>query len=238
MKIDVNYTQLAAEFVIVFFGVAVALAADSWREGLLEARLETGYLERLRVDLADDRTWLEDQLKRFSNAYDASHILIRHFESIHAPEEDDEPIIELFLNAANIGGSAAGVVFNDTFQELLATGRMNTIRSAELRYSLSNYYFAFEGLAEVRERIPRELLGRYLEHSPLGYYRFTSDGAMEFFNNDLTKLPSYVSDNIVESLHSDNTLLSDLNSQVASIGIYKNRIESLLRSNAATMDML
>jgi hypothetical protein len=40
VKFSINYTQLGAEFVIVVIGVAVALAADGWRQELSERGLE------------------------------------------------------------------------------------------------------------------------------------------------------------------------------------------------------
>ena len=49
MKLDINYPQKAAEF--VFVGVAVALAVLSWREGLMDRRIEAEYIHALKVDL-------------------------------------------------------------------------------------------------------------------------------------------------------------------------------------------
>jgi len=45
VKFSINHTQLGAEFVIVVIGVAVALAADGWRQELSERGLEAEYLE-------------------------------------------------------------------------------------------------------------------------------------------------------------------------------------------------
>jgi len=43
---------LLLELLVVFLGVLIALAADSWRESLVERRTETQYLSTLRTDLA------------------------------------------------------------------------------------------------------------------------------------------------------------------------------------------
>lgn len=61
MKFSINYTQLGAEFVIVVIGVAVALAADGWRQELSERGLEAEYLERLiaEVEIGKDRFILD-----------------------------------------------------------------------------------------------------------------------------------------------------------------------------------
>jgi hypothetical protein len=45
VKIDINYPQLAAEF--VFVGIAVVFAAVGWREDLLDRRIEAEYIHAL-----------------------------------------------------------------------------------------------------------------------------------------------------------------------------------------------
>ena len=45
--IGINSKQIGVEFVVVVIGVAVALAADSYREDLADREIEQEYLERL-----------------------------------------------------------------------------------------------------------------------------------------------------------------------------------------------
>ena len=47
MSSGLRLGRVATELGIVVVGVIIALAADSWREGLSEKRLESQYVERL-----------------------------------------------------------------------------------------------------------------------------------------------------------------------------------------------
>ncbi len=52
------------ELGIIVLGVGLALAADSWREGLADRRTEREYLQRLRLELEAGRVPIAANLAR------------------------------------------------------------------------------------------------------------------------------------------------------------------------------
>lgn len=98
MKFSINHTQLGAEFVIVVIGVAVALAADGWRQELSERGLEAEYLERLiaEVEIGKDRFILDREFLT-----DASEGASKLLATIEAKADlDREEAINNFAYAA------------------------------------------------------------------------------------------------------------------------------------------
>ncbi len=56
--------RLAAELAVIVGGVFLGLAADSWREGRAELRLEAVYLRALQADVAASIVGLDEAIDR------------------------------------------------------------------------------------------------------------------------------------------------------------------------------
>ena len=62
MKLNISFSQLIAEFFIVFVGVAIALAADDWRGDREERDRELAYLLAIDTDMKSASDVLETAL--------------------------------------------------------------------------------------------------------------------------------------------------------------------------------
>lgn len=200
MKLQINYKHLAAEFVIVVVGVAVALAADGWRQELLDRNLENEYVERLIFELEITRSRLVQEREFLAEAHEGARRLLEKFESSEHLDSDDA--IMDFAYAARTGGYTNGTTNRlVAYDELVSTGRLQLIRQTNIRNSLANYSSVADGLRRERETIPptiwrsfRELTGS----SP----RFFIDDAQPMTELQKSRLRR----SIVESEISENEL--------------------------------
>jgi len=169
MKININYPQLAAEFVIVFVGVAVALAADSWREDLNNYQLESEYLQRLLVDLEAATQPLERNVERGKSSSDSVSALLQHLDSSKTISDEDL-LIRHIAFASLMGNLPTGLArpSDITFEELKSTGRLNLVRDSELRAQLADYYRRIDDYWEFRASFPVTIQDKYRENTGVG----------------------------------------------------------------------
>lgn len=127
-----------AELGIIVVGVALALAADAWRESLGDRTTEREYLNRLRAELETGRVPIAKNLARVSfgaAAIDTLLTLDRRANLV-----DSTAFARLSLRAANYEFNPSGIVHDLTYREMSSTGSLNLIRDPALRVRLANYY--------------------------------------------------------------------------------------------------
>ena len=164
MTAQINYKNLAAEFVVIVAGVVLALAADSWREELRQKRLEQDYLGRLETEIAGGRRNLEFQLQRFSSALASANFLVDQLTG-NSEASSDALLVEHFTRATRTGSTAASVVSDSVYSELVSTGRLSLISDVELRVALADYHRSVEQLSGNLITLPlwkrfREMTGK------------------------------------------------------------------------------
>lgn len=125
--------RLIAEFLVIFVGVMVALAADQWVQGLEDRRLEDEYLERLRADVGYDR----DEILFVQAVSIAGRDAV---DSLSRPEfvagASDLELVGAALLAA---GARQIDLSRGTWNELVASGRIELLEDAEVRLALAEY---------------------------------------------------------------------------------------------------
>jgi len=150
----INYTQLASEFVIVVIGVAVALAADSWREDLQLIEEESLYLNRLSEDLSATLNMFQFVQARLETMRDATLTLIEVHEAREGrPPMDPDSLAALYINAGGPEWDRSILERGATYRELLASGRLELIRDSNLRGRIVFFYLALDSLGIKLENI-------------------------------------------------------------------------------------
>ena len=133
------------EFVVIVFGVLVALAVDEWWSEREDRITEYEYLARIRADIQADI----DNFKRLEGLFQLKGETIKDLK--------DHPDSDLYSRdpAILIQGlrSSSYVALPDsrsiTFDELLSTGRLALIESVEQRDALSKYYSGFAHISTI-----------------------------------------------------------------------------------------
>jgi hypothetical protein len=163
------YGRWAGEFVVIVLGILAALAVDSWSEERSNRILEREYLARIKEDLEWDLAEVEEAIRASilqgrsatTLLYELNDPLADHvpgFNSdrlsaidftIPAHKEFHHPLKRLVWWAARTRSFDPR---RNTYDELLATGRIVVVDNSELRASIINHYSLVEdrisGLAE------------------------------------------------------------------------------------------
>ena len=179
------YRRWIGEFFVIVLGVLAALAVDSWSEERNNRALEQEYLARIAEDLNRDVAEIEETINAsILQARSATTLLsilddpltdhVPRFRSdvlkaidfsVPANEEFDIPLKRLVWLVArdrNFGPR------RNTYDELLATGRIVVIDDPALRTSIIEHYALIEDVVEDLQgwaQIPAEKYSAFLARS-------------------------------------------------------------------------
>lgn len=131
--------RLVAELLVVFLGVFVALAADSWWESRASDARRSAYLLSLQSDLESARSGLRDDLR-------TTESWIAEIERFGAWLETGDPA-EVALPPLSL---VTVVVPTGTMRALLSTGDINLFADAELRSAIIRAESAITSALEER----------------------------------------------------------------------------------------
>jgi len=161
--------RMGAEFLVIVVGVLVALAVDEWSNSVQERELEREYLQSLSRDLAEDSAAYAGALApNVEEALAALREIVSVARGFEAMPIDTVAFVRLMWESR-----FSVTQFEErrtTFEELLATGNLSLIRSAELRASIVSYY------EQVRMSTSRSERARSTYSQLLfGYLTFSGD---------------------------------------------------------------
>ena len=217
--------QIALELVIVFLGVAAALAADSWRESLLEARLRDQYLARLREDLSESLPiltfWRESRV-------DVAAAALKVADALEDGVGDEDGLLDDVLQATAMGFNREQFGSDLTYQEMVASGSLSIIFDSEIREGVVEYYREAGWLAEVNENLP-PVNGRVAELSGYVPVRLI-DGTGE--------LTPTIRQRLIRELETDPSFVRDLRSLHAQLRFHDQIFERLIPRAESLVDLI
>ena len=131
-----NWFAVVIDLVIVVVGVFIGIQVSNWNTERLERRAARIYIERIREDIGVSELNFRDQIAYHRKLYE--HALAA-FNSFDKP---NDALGESFLIDAYHASRllVPGVVDRSTYDEMLSSGRMNSIPNIEIRRQLANYY--------------------------------------------------------------------------------------------------
>lgn len=223
-----------AELLLIVAGVLIALGVDSWREERRDATLSRTYMERLEEDLVADSAsyWFDLTLLR---------VKVHGLETLRGLIETgrlpDTLTVEGFIGplfVTRFQGTAQPA--SATFDELVSTGRLELIPSADLRASLLEYYALFE----FRRRF---LDNQYSEYSavmsPLVPGEIGYDWRVEHFRGgrggDGTPVPTQAAATLLQNLRGSDRLPGAINAELGYAALMR---EGLVELDGRTADLL
>ena len=151
-KFKLDWRYAVGELFIVVAGVLVALAIDQWNDQRLERQEADEILQHLLIDLQVDLNGIQIMVR---NVKDKEQSLLRLksvFDSDQRPRDGAQFLHDIVVGA-DFGWNQNRRVAA-TYQEALSSGKYGLIRNAELRSTISRYYFEFTDLfnrADARE---------------------------------------------------------------------------------------
>ncbi|MDH3206698.1 MAG: hypothetical protein OEO79_08800 [Gemmatimonadota bacterium] len=145
------------ELGVVILGVMIALAADSWREGLLDSRVASEYQMRLREDVSQSMIAIRLERERFSAARAAAMALTN--DSVTAFGSSSGAHVDDLIVAGAMGLDREQLGSEVTYQELVASGQLALLsgpaRSALVAHynQMERLWVALRDLAKINVRV-------------------------------------------------------------------------------------
>jgi hypothetical protein len=208
--------------------VAVALAADSWRQGLQESETERTYLARLGSELGYGRSNLESSRDFYESAQSATDQLIDALESAEGNPANEDDLAALFVRAASIGGTGAIFIHDTVYAELVSTGRLNIIKNTELRGEIAGYYTALANAVGIWENVPQASLERFMVLTGYAPIDLANDGQLT--KEEIRR--------VVTALFDDEDVIGELRYQVARLGRLLDSENRLIERNVRLTDAI
>lgn len=132
-----RWVRWVGEFAVIVLGVLVALGVDDLRQRISDQRLELELLERVRADLVADA----EDLARAQAQVTRRLWVLEGLMSEVPPDPDSAPGR---LNDVPLRVFATTLpefdLFDDAYQEMLATGTLDVVRDDVLRSQIVSYY--------------------------------------------------------------------------------------------------
>lgn len=155
----IDYLAYAAgEILLIVVGVLVALALNDWNQARQAREREAFYLASLREEFVENRVRLEGVAAANAAVADSAAALARALADGSAAQLSDARLADLLYATLvdEIDYAPAGAVL----AELVASGRLEEIRSARLRRALTSWPAVVAGVdrQEASQRLQREYL--------------------------------------------------------------------------------
>ena len=141
-----NYTLLAAELVILIFGILIAFQIERWGEQEREREQEYEYLMRLKEDLQIENGTLDSADRFAQSRIDAALVL----EEIAAnPSIARDRPVALAKAVETVTWRSFPQIEAFVYSELQNSGNLAFIQSESLRRNLANHYTSFRNYSRV-----------------------------------------------------------------------------------------
>lgn len=135
------------EFLVIFVGVVVALAADRWITGADERAAAAYYRQQLVADVRADSTLLEDRIAAARSRAAVGLAVLRGMSGqVPIPDEDAGRLASDF----KLLGAFSLLDYNrSTWDEMVSSGRVSLVEEPELRRALASYYDDIESFTQT-----------------------------------------------------------------------------------------
>ena len=130
-----NTRRAFRDLALIVVGVLIALAVDQAVQSIGERRRETQYLDALRENIEADLVTLRGPLQKELGQRESAAKLV--IEGLNGKQVDPALMIAALDRAGHVAFFAPR---RATFDDLVSTGNLRLIRSAEIRAALAAYY--------------------------------------------------------------------------------------------------
>jgi hypothetical protein len=157
-------TRIAGELAVIVLGVLIALAADRWIQAADARTDEQFYIAQLASDIRADSAKLEDMVDRSAVRNQAALDLLLYADTDNQQLGRDPQQFMIDVWLASVFGTNLEYT-TDTWEDLVSSGGLSSIRDPALRAELSGYYNEIErvkGLFEGRSLTPSTTLDELL----------------------------------------------------------------------------
>lgn len=133
------------EIVLVVIGILIALSINNWNHNQQERKKESSYLDKLEVDLRQQLTYIDNQLKYEHKYIDNARPLLDRFRTESVFVIDSTACIQLKV----LMERKTFITITPTYQDLITTGNIDLISDEILRNELLRYYSELERFEKI-----------------------------------------------------------------------------------------
>jgi uncharacterized protein DUF6090 len=139
------------EIALVMVGILLALQVNNWNEGRKLRNTELIYLEELKSDLELNLVSIDSFVNSRNTAINSSEIILNYF---HNPQS-------LTLDEFNVHSINVMVWYpfehnDNTFQELLNSGKLSIITNKAIKTGLQNWQTRFKKIAFIESEMEQD----------------------------------------------------------------------------------
>lgn len=135
MKRDIHWRQVWAEVGLLLLGAALAFAGDSMWDRRQERIEEAEYLASLRTDFATNRAALDELGAFYEEVLFADSVLLSY--AVYGDwEETPDSLLSISMRAFTMEYFRPAL---GTYRDMVGSGKLQLLRSAELRASLASF---------------------------------------------------------------------------------------------------
>ena len=148
------------EIILVVFGILIALQINNANENRKARTIETSYLERLKVDLKENKTLWEETLDRKQKQLEAAHIFLNLRFS-----KNQDTVMRIMPYFTAVGSWKDININQVTFNEMVSSGRLNIITNDSIKIKLLSLDKLYKAILNRQELLQEEY--RTLLHTPV-----------------------------------------------------------------------
>ena len=139
------------EIILVVIGILIALQINNANENRKTRAAETSYLERLMVDLKDNKTLWQETIDRKQKQLEAAHV----FLNLRFSKNQDTVMRTLPYTTAL--GAWEGININQvTFNEMVSSGTLNIISNDSIKIKLLSLDKLYKAILNRQELLQEE----------------------------------------------------------------------------------
>lgn len=148
------------EIILVVLGILIALQINNWNESNKLRKEGNLYLQRLQMDLAADTLYLNQKIYRATLLIDRNTSFIKKMYDRQQTLEEARELLNMPL-----WDSEYLTIQDNTFKELVSSGKLNIIYNPTLKAAIVNYYRLVESDAyaiKENNEYSRALMGTHV----------------------------------------------------------------------------
>ena len=169
------------EIVLVVFGILIALQINNWNESNKLRNEGVLYLQRLNIDLVADTLYFNQKISRAKLLIDQNTSFIKKMYDRQQTFEEKKELLYMPL-----WDSEYLTIQDNTFKELVSSGKLNIINNSTLKATIVNYYRLVESneyAIKENNEYSRSIMGTYVSNYAGAVKQTRTPKELEQFDN-------------------------------------------------------
>ncbi|WP_460219493.1 DUF6090 family protein [Psychroserpens sp. MEBiC05023] len=132
-------TYAVGEIILVVIGILIALSINNWNESNKLKKEETLYLKRLKIDLKKDALYYNNRIDRANLLINRNNLFLQKIYEVQNSIDECRDLMNIPL-----WYSEYLTIQDNTYRELVSSGKLNFISNPTLKKAMIDYYRLIE----------------------------------------------------------------------------------------------